>query len=84
MIYLRLSSSVNKIKFNITVEQRLLLVKVYTDRDRLRQVVINLVSNAIKFCNSSITVDCFQLYGNNEDRDDSEERETVIYALPNF
>ena len=74
-----------KIKFDIEISARFKLVKVYTDRDRLRQVVINLVSNAIKFCNSLIRIDCFQLsnpYG--DENIDDDNRPTVIYAMPNF
>jgi signal transduction histidine kinase len=74
-----------KIKFNVNISQRFQLVNVYSDRDRLRQVIINLVSNAIKFCNSMIKVDWFQLFGESESESSHEEKkDTAIYAFPNF
>ena len=73
------------IDFQINISPRFSLAKVYTDRDRLRQVVINLVSNAIKFCNSAIKVECFQLNNPNDESKQLEEiKETVVFAMPNL
>jgi signal transduction histidine kinase len=34
-------------------------IKLFLDKDRIKQVLVNLVSNALKFCKFSITVECF-------------------------
>ena len=48
-----------EISFDVAVSPLLARIEVFADKDRLKQVVINLVSNAIKFCHSAITVECF-------------------------
>ena len=78
------SSSDEKIlslKFNIS--HRFKTIKVNTDRDRLRQVVINLVSNAIKFCNSLISIDCFRL-SENKEKELYDGIEIDTFDSPNF
>jgi len=74
-----------RLKLDINISQRLKLVNVYTDRDRLRQVIINLVSNAIKFSKTFIKVDCFQLFGESSIDDEEEEsKEIEDLTMPNF
>lgn len=47
--------------------------------------MINLVSNAIKFCNSMIRIDCFQLSNPKYDDDSGiDDSPRMIYAMPNF
>ncbi|CAI2360139.1 unnamed protein product [Moneuplotes crassus] len=75
-----------RIKFQVNIAPRFNLVNVLSDKDRLRQVIINLVSNAIKFCNSSIIVDVFQLFGGSDSeysREETKERQAEN-ALPPF
>lgn len=75
-----------RIKFKMNIAPRFSIVNVYSDRDRLRQVVINLVSNAIKFCNSTIIIDVFQLFGGSDSEYSKEERKDADdeISLPDF
>lgn len=48
-----------KISLTMCIDKSLIHSKINCDKDRLKQVMVNLVSNAIKFCNSKIKVEWF-------------------------
>ena len=49
------------IHFEANVQGNFKNIMMYADKDRIKQVLVNLVSNAIKFCSSTIQVDCFEV-----------------------
>ena len=53
------------IHFEANVQGNFKNIMMYADKDRIKQVLVNLVSNAIKFCSSTIQVDCFEVPAKN-------------------
>lgn len=60
-----------KIQFNIIIEDHLKWANIVNDRDRLRQVMINLVSNSIKFWKNKIDLRFFDLVGSSNQEENS-------------
>lgn len=48
-------------EFTCNISDKIKNITLNIDKDRIRQVLINLVSNALKFCNSSVSIDCFDM-----------------------